>query len=103
MLKEYGPLLGRPSADTLKGSKLPNLKELRLSYRGAPIRILFAFDPKKQGVIILAGDKSGDKRWYTTNIPIAEERYAKHLEKQKKDEQEKARLEAERIKKEKGR
>jgi hypothetical protein len=74
-----------------------------LSYRGAPIRILFAFDPKQQGVIILAGDKSGDKRWYTTNIPIAEKLYTKYLDKQKKAAEEKAKMESERMKKEKGR
>jgi hypothetical protein len=84
MLKNRGPLLSRPYADTLKGSKIANLKELRFSYKGAPIRILFAFDPRKQGVIILAGDKTGNKRWYEKNIPIAEKLYAAHLEKQSK-------------------
>lgn len=82
MLKDRGPLLSRPYADTLKGSKIANLKELRFSYKGAPIRILFAFDPRKQGVIILGGDKTGDKRWYEKNIPIAEKLYKAHLEKQ---------------------
>ncbi len=52
--------LGRPRVDTLKDSKLPNLKKLRFFYKGAPIRILFAFDPKQQGVIIVGGDKTGD-------------------------------------------
>lgn len=84
MLKDRGPLLSRPYADTLKGSKIANLKELRFSYKGAPIRILFAFDPRKQGVIILGGDKTGDKRWYEKNIPIAEKLYAAHLENQSK-------------------
>ena len=90
MLKQFGPTLGRPHVDTLKNTKLPNLKELRLSYKGAPIRILFAFDPKQQGVIILGGDKTGDKRWYKTSIPIAEKLYTKHLKKQKKEEGERA-------------
>jgi hypothetical protein len=91
LLKERGPLLSRPCADTLQGSKLPNLKELRFSYNGAPIRILFAFDPKQQGVLVLGGDKTGDKRWYDKNIPIAEKLYGQHLEKQKKAGEEKAR------------
>lgn len=71
VLKQFGPTLGRPRVDTLKDSNLANLKELRFFFEGAPIRILFAFDPKKQGVIMLGGDKTGDKRWYRTNIPIA--------------------------------
>lgn len=101
VLKQFGPTLGRPRVDTLEGSKLPNLKELRFFYKGAPIRILFAFDPKQQGVIILGGDKSGDKRWYKTNIPIAERLYAEHLEKQKREDKEKAKQGKE--KREKGR
>jgi hypothetical protein len=51
----------------------------RIQYKGAPIRVLYVFDPKQQGIIILGGDKTGDKRWYKTNIPIAERLYAEHL------------------------
>ena len=87
LLKERGPLLGRPYADTLKGSAIANLKELRFEYDGAPIRILFAFDPKRQGVILLGGSKQGDKRWYETNIPIAERRFNEHIERQRKEDE----------------
>ena len=93
VLEEYGPTLGRPRVDTLYDSKLPNLKEVRFFFKGAPIRILFVFDPKQQGVIILGGDKTGDKRWYKTNIPIAEKLYAEHLEKQKEEDEEKIKKE----------
>lgn len=84
VLKEYGPLLGRPYVDTLKGSEIANLKELRFAYERAPIRILFAFDPKQQAIIILGGNKAVDKRWYEINIPIAEKLYKAHLERQSK-------------------
>jgi hypothetical protein len=47
LLKEFGPALGRPQVDTLKGSKLAHLKELRIQYQGAPWRVLFVFDPKR--------------------------------------------------------
>lgn len=89
LLKEKGPSLGRPYVDTLKGSELPNLKELRFAYERAPIRILFVFDPKQQAVIILGGNKAVDKRWYDINIPIAENLYKAHLERQKKEDEEK--------------
>ena len=46
MLVEYGPRLGRPYADTLKGSRYPNMKELRAQHRGRPLRVLYAFDPR---------------------------------------------------------
>lgn len=86
VLEKYGPSLGRPKVDTLKGSKIPNLKELRFSFERALIRVLFAFDIKRQAVILVAGDKSQNKRWYDTNIPLAEKIFASHtssLEQQK--------------------
>lgn len=101
LLEETGPLLARPYADTLKGSKLKNLKELRFSYNGASIRIFFIFDPKQQGVILLGGDKTGNKRFYDRNIPIAETLYAQYSEKQKKEDEERAKEERSK-KKEKG-
>lgn len=101
VLEEIGPTLGRPLVDTLKDSSMKNLKELRFAYKGAPIRILFAFDPKQQGVIILGGDKSNDKRWYKKHIPIAETLYAEHLKKQKEEDEK--RKQQEKDKKEKGR
>lgn len=94
LLKERGPLLARPYVDTLKGSQLANLKELRFQFDKAPIRILFAFDQKQQAVIILAGSKQSDKRWYDTNIPIAEKLFAEHLESERKADEERARKEA---------
>ena len=59
VLEKEGPSLGRPLVDRVKGSKLHHLKELRVtSCGGQVIRILFAFDPKRQAVLLLAGDKS---------------------------------------------
>jgi len=76
MLEENGPTLGRPLVDTIKGSKIHNLKELRPS----TVRLLFAFDPKQEAIILVAGDKAGQwKQWYADNIPVAEERYAQWI------------------------
>lgn len=79
MLVEYGPLLGRPDVDTLKGSRYPNMKELRVQHQGRPLRILFAFDPRRCAYLILGGDKTGDDKWYPTAIRRAEAIYAIHL------------------------
>ncbi|HEY9716512.1 MAG TPA: type II toxin-antitoxin system RelE/ParE family toxin [Trichormus sp.] len=95
LLKERGPLLGRPYVDTLKGSQITNLKELRLQHKTEPIRILFAFDPKQQAVIILGGSKQADKRWYDVNMPLAEKRFREYLEKQRKADENAARKEQE--------
>ncbi|MCH4563658.1 type II toxin-antitoxin system RelE/ParE family toxin [Halomonas sp. EGI 63088] len=79
-LESLGPQLGRPDVDSLKGSrKVTNLKELRIQHGGKPFRILFAFDPARQAVMLCGGDKTGDKRFYQTMIPIAEREFIDHL------------------------
>lgn len=81
MLSERGPGLGRPLVDTLHGSKIGNLKELRPGSRGrTEIRILFVFDPSREAVLLVAGDKAGEwNKWYRRNIVLAEERYFDYL------------------------
>ena len=56
------------------------MKELRVQYRGEPWRILFAFDPKRSAILLLGGNKAGNARWYTENLPIADKRFTQHLE-----------------------
>jgi hypothetical protein len=56
------------------------LKELRVQHKGEPYRILFAFDPRREALLLLAGNKAGDKRWYEKMIPLAENLFQKHLE-----------------------
>jgi len=82
-LLDEGPALGRPLVDRIKGSSLHNLKELRPGSAGtSEIRILFVFDPARNAVLLVAGDKAGDwSNWYRAAIPIAEKRYALYLEK----------------------
>jgi hypothetical protein len=80
ILEEQGAALGRPYVDTIKGSMFPNMKELRVQHAGNPYRILFAFDPQRQAVVLIGGNKGGDKRWYEKNIPIADRRFAEYLE-----------------------
>jgi hypothetical protein len=76
LLSDQGPGLGRPAVDTVVGSKLANLKELR----AGTIRVLFAFDPRRTAILLLRGDKRGQwSRWYLDAIPAAERIYARHL------------------------
>jgi hypothetical protein len=79
-LAALGPSLGRPQVDTLKGSRYPNMKELRVQHQGRPYRILFAFDPRRTAYLILGGDNKGDSQWYADAIRRAGIIYAKHLE-----------------------
>jgi hypothetical protein len=81
LLFTYGPHLGRPKVDTVKGSEDDNMTELRVQYAGDPWRVLFAFDPVRNAVLLVGGNKAGDRDWYKRNIPIADSRYSKHLRK----------------------
>jgi len=79
-LKVVGSSLGRPHVDTLKGSKIANLKELRVRSSGKPYRILFVFDPKRKALLLVGGNKAEDKKFYTQMIKKAEIIYKKYLE-----------------------
>jgi hypothetical protein len=85
LLADHGPGLGRPLVDSIVGSRHKNMKELRPGSAGrSEVRILFAFDPKRRGIMLLAGDKHGAwQTWYRRNIPIADDRYDEHLKKLK--------------------
>jgi hypothetical protein len=79
LLKHYGPNLSRPYADTIKGSLDPNMKELRIQYCGKPWRVLFAFDPNRNAILLVGGTKVGKQDWYDVHIPIAGERFRRYL------------------------
>src|SRR5579863_1395533 len=80
-LAEEGPTLRRPLADRVKGSRYHNMKELRPPSSGASeIRLLFAFDPRREAIFLVSGDKAGNwEGWYRAAIPLADERFAQHL------------------------
>lgn len=81
LLAEFGPQLKRPRADTLKGSKHANMKELRFDASDGVWRVAFAFDPERKAVLLVAGDKSGvaEKRFYRQLIDTADARFDAHL------------------------
>lgn len=80
LLRQFGPNLGRPYADSVYGSKHSNLKELRIKMSGKEFRILFAFDPARVAVLLVGGDKVGNKRWYKTFVERADAVFDQHLE-----------------------
>jgi hypothetical protein len=81
ILKNIGPSLGRPYVDSVKQSKHKNMKELRVQHKKRLFRIFFAFDPSRKAILLIGGDKRGDKRFYQRLIPIADKLYEKHLHK----------------------
>lgn len=79
LLSERGPDLGRPIVDSIHGLRHPNLKELRVSEKGA-LRVLFAFDPRRTAILLVGGDKSGQwDQWYRDAVPAADDLYDEHL------------------------
>ena len=81
LLKQFGPTLGRPHADTLKGSRHTNMKELRFKAADGVWCVAFAFDPKRQAILLVGGDKSGgsEKRFYRRLIRKADARFDEHI------------------------
>jgi hypothetical protein len=81
LLADYGPQLARPYADALKGSRHRNMKELRFEAADGPWRVAFAFDPVREGILLVAANKSGmsKSRFYQQLIAKADKRYAAHL------------------------
>jgi transcriptional regulator with XRE-family HTH domain len=89
LLSTIGPTLGRPSVDTLKGSRIPNLKELRCTAEGGVWRVAFAFDGQRVAVLLVAGDKRGVSRdrFYRRLIALAEQRFATWRRRRRGDEE----------------
>lgn len=85
LLEERGPNLGFPHSSGINGSKHKHMRELRTQHAGRPFRTLYAFDPRRNAILLLGGDKTGDDRWYEINVPIADRCYDEHLEELKKE------------------
>lgn len=91
LLQQFGPQLGRPRADTLNGSRHANMKELRFDAADGVWRVAFAFDPNRNTILLVSGDKSGgsEKRFYRQLIEKADLRLDAHLARAKKEKREK--------------
>ena len=75
ILAEWGPDLGRPIVDRIHSSRHQSMKELRAA-KGGALRVLFSFDPRRQAILLLGGDKSGAwNDWYKWAVPAADDLY----------------------------
>ena len=85
ILQEQGPGLRRPLVGPIKTSKHANMKELIPP--AGQIRILFAFDPRRIAILLLAGDKTNQwDEWYSEMVPVADRLYDQYLEELRKEE-----------------
>jgi hypothetical protein len=80
VLEAYGPGLRRPYSGIIKGSKHQNMKELIVQHKGQPYRVRYIFDPRRNAILLLGGNKTGDARWYEVNVPLADKIYDDYLQ-----------------------
>jgi hypothetical protein len=79
LLEVFGPRLPFPHSSTVESSRHGHMRELRIQHRGRPLRVLYAFDPRRVPLLLIGGDKTGDARWYQKIVPIADDLYDEHL------------------------
>jgi hypothetical protein len=85
LIAERGPALGRPAVERIQSSRHHNMKELRAS-EGAALRVLFIFDPRRQVILLLGGDKTGAwNEWYEWAVPAADDLYNDYLDELQKE------------------
>jgi len=80
-LQALGVSLGFPHSSSIKGATLA-LRELRIQSGGKPLRVFYAFDPRRDAVLIIGGDKTGDERFYERMVPLAESIFTEYLREQ---------------------
>lgn len=85
LLEEKGSQLSFPFSSGVVGSNYPRMRELRVQSKTNPLRILYAFDPRRSAILLIGGNKRGDNRWYKKYIPIADRLYTEHLIELKKE------------------
>ena len=79
VLEERGPTLQHPISSGLESSRHSHMRELRIQHQGDPYRVLYAFDPRRTGILLIGGNKTGNDRWYEEYVPQADDLYDEHL------------------------
>ena len=78
-LEERGPTLQHPVSSGIASSRHSHMRELRVQHQGDPYRVLYAFDPRRAGILLIGGNKTGNDRWYEEYVPQADDLYDEHL------------------------
>jgi hypothetical protein len=85
LLEARGPNLPFPYSSGIEGSRYGHMRELRVQSGGRPIRIFYAFDPRRSAILLIGGDKTGKDRFYEEMVPVADRLYDVHLEELRKE------------------
>ena len=79
LLTEHGPNLPFPYSSDVRSSRHGRMRELRAQQAGRPIRVFYAFDPRRTSILLIGGDKTGNDRFYQEYVPVADDLYDEHL------------------------
>ena len=79
LLEERGVRLGFPQTSGINGSRHAHMRELRVQSGGRPVRVFYAFDPRRQAILLIGGDKTGQDRFYEEFVPVADRLYDEHV------------------------
>jgi hypothetical protein len=85
LLMELGPQLPFPHSSGINGSKHAHMRELRVQSGGRPLRVFYAFDPRRSAILLIGGDKTGDNRFYERMVPVADDLYDTYIEEMRKE------------------
>lgn len=80
LLERFGPALPFPHSSRATTSRHSRMRELRIQHHGRPLRVLYAFDPRRTAILLFGGDKTGRDRWYEDSVPIADALLDEHLD-----------------------
>ena len=86
LLEKRGPSLPFPYSSEVKNSRHGHMRELRIQSGGKPLRVFYAFNPKRTAILLIGGDKTGDDRFYERMVPIADNLYDEHLRELSKEQ-----------------
>ena len=79
VLEEKGTTLSFPYSSAITTSRHGHMRELRIQHKGRPLRVLYAFDPRRAAILLFGGDKTGNDLWYEQFVPIADDLYDEHV------------------------
>ena len=79
LLEQKGPQLPSPYSSGIQASRHSRMRELKVQRQGRPLRVFYAFDPRRVAILLIGGDKTGNDRWYEKYVPIADRLYDEHI------------------------
>jgi hypothetical protein len=80
LLIEYGPTLPNRYSKKVISSRHGRMRELRVQSDGRPLRILYAFDPRRVAILLIGGGKIGNGRFCIEYVRMADRIYDSNLD-----------------------